>query len=160
MWKQTERRRRLVSTHSPCPQNCIDWNRDVLKRELGLDDDDIIDLPILFKLMEDNRAVAYYPDMVRAVTPKRACVPWARYNGLNQVLVLIPFNRDLASMFLWLSCLSLLIVASRTLANTALNGESVECEAQTFWLGDKFLKASATRLSCFPFSEFLQRRTS
>lgn len=46
------------------PQSCIDWNRDVLKRELGLDDDDIIDLPILFHVIE-NRAVAYYPDMVR-----------------------------------------------------------------------------------------------
>ncbi|XP_030632541.1 protein-arginine deiminase type-2 [Chanos chanos] len=48
-------------------QNCIDWNRDVLKRELGLDDDDIIDLPILFKIEEDNRAVAYYPDMVNMI---------------------------------------------------------------------------------------------
>ena len=53
-------------------QHCIDWNRDVLKRELGLDDEDIIDLPILFKLVgeegfEDQlRAVAYYPDMVRS----------------------------------------------------------------------------------------------
>lgn len=48
-------------------QSCIDWNRDVLKRELGLDDDDIIDLPILFKLVGDGdvfRALAYYPDMV------------------------------------------------------------------------------------------------
>lgn len=49
-------------------QGCIDWNRDVLKRELGLEEEDIIDLPILFKLVvEDNhepRAVAYYPDMV------------------------------------------------------------------------------------------------
>ncbi|KAK5872064.1 hypothetical protein PBY51_012797 [Eleginops maclovinus] len=56
-------------------QSCIDWNRDVLKRELGLDDEDIIDLPILFKLvMEDNkeaeaefRAVAYYPDLVNMI---------------------------------------------------------------------------------------------
>uniref|UniRef100_A0A8C7J2T1 protein-arginine deiminase n=1 Tax=Oncorhynchus kisutch TaxID=8019 RepID=A0A8C7J2T1_ONCKI len=48
-------------------QSCIDWNRDVLKRELGLDDDDIIDLPILFHVMEENRAVAYYPDMVNMV---------------------------------------------------------------------------------------------
>ncbi|KAJ4927388.1 hypothetical protein JOQ06_015119, partial [Pogonophryne albipinna] len=57
--------------------SCIDWNRDVLKRELGLDDEDIIDLPILFKLvMEENdnkkaetelRAVAYYPDMVNMI---------------------------------------------------------------------------------------------
>ncbi|XP_018539401.1 protein-arginine deiminase type-2 isoform X2 [Lates calcarifer] len=51
-------------------QSCIDWNRDVLKRELGLDDEDIIDLPILFKLEWDNdvfRAVAYYPDMVNMI---------------------------------------------------------------------------------------------
>ncbi|XP_067442677.1 protein-arginine deiminase type-2-like [Thunnus thynnus] len=52
-------------------QCCIDWNRDVLKRELGLDDEDIIDLPILFKLMEEMkdeyRAVAYYPDMVNMI---------------------------------------------------------------------------------------------
>ncbi|XP_071759947.1 protein-arginine deiminase type-2 isoform X1 [Centroberyx gerrardi] len=48
-------------------QSCIDWNRDVLKRELGLDDEDIIDLPILFKLPEMNRAVAYYPDMVNMI---------------------------------------------------------------------------------------------
>uniref|UniRef100_A0A1A8FSI8 Peptidyl arginine deiminase, type II n=1 Tax=Nothobranchius korthausae TaxID=1143690 RepID=A0A1A8FSI8_9TELE len=35
-------------------QSCIDWNRDVLKRELGLDEDDIIDLPILFELERDE----------------------------------------------------------------------------------------------------------
>lgn len=53
----------------PPVQSCIDWNRDVLKKELGLDDEDIIDLPILFKLVleedQKNRAVAFYPDMVR-----------------------------------------------------------------------------------------------
>lgn len=51
-------------------QNCIDWNRDVLKKELGLDDEDIIDLPILFKLVEEDgqyRALAYYPDMVNMI---------------------------------------------------------------------------------------------
>ncbi|XP_039972019.1 protein-arginine deiminase type-2 isoform X2 [Xiphias gladius] len=52
-------------------QSCIDWNRDVLKRELGLEDEDIIDLPILFKLVEEEekeyRAVAYYPDMVNMI---------------------------------------------------------------------------------------------
>ncbi|XP_049590696.1 protein-arginine deiminase type-2 isoform X1 [Syngnathus scovelli] len=52
-------------------QSCIDWNRDVLKRELGLEDGDIIDLPILFKLHEDVdqefRAVAFYPDMVNMI---------------------------------------------------------------------------------------------
>lgn len=45
-------------------QNCIDWNRDVLRKELGLDEEDIIDLPILFKVEDDIRAAAYYPDMV------------------------------------------------------------------------------------------------
>ncbi|KAF7667953.1 hypothetical protein LDENG_00039840 [Lucifuga dentata] len=48
-------------------QKCIDWNRDVLKQELGLDEEDIIDLPILFKLEKDHRAVAYYPDMVNMI---------------------------------------------------------------------------------------------
>ncbi|XP_037534623.1 protein-arginine deiminase type-2 [Nematolebias whitei] len=50
-------------------QSCIDWNRDVLKRELGLDDDDVIDLPILFKMNKDDGygAVAYYPDMVNMI---------------------------------------------------------------------------------------------
>ncbi|XP_034021719.1 protein-arginine deiminase type-2 isoform X2 [Thalassophryne amazonica] len=47
-------------------QSCIDWNRDVLKRELDLEDEDIIDLPILFKL-ENTRALAYYPDMVNMI---------------------------------------------------------------------------------------------
>ncbi|XP_076003259.1 protein-arginine deiminase type-2 isoform X2 [Genypterus blacodes] len=47
-------------------QNCIDWNRDVLKRELGLEDDDIIDLPILFT-EERGRAVAFYPDLVNMI---------------------------------------------------------------------------------------------
>lgn len=51
-------------------QSCINWNRDVLKRELGLEEEDIIDLPILFKLVagtkhqDAHRALAYYPDMV------------------------------------------------------------------------------------------------
>ncbi|MCJ8729448.1 hypothetical protein PDJAM_G00106550 [Pangasius djambal] len=46
-------------------QSCIDWNRDVLKKELALDDEDIIDVPVLFKVIpEKNRAVAFYPDMV------------------------------------------------------------------------------------------------
>lgn len=54
-------------------QSCIDWNRDVLKRELGLDDEDIIDLPILFSLTVEEeseagyRAVAFYPDMVNMI---------------------------------------------------------------------------------------------
>ncbi|KAJ8360479.1 hypothetical protein SKAU_G00170040 [Synaphobranchus kaupii] len=48
-------------------QGCVDWNRDVLKKELGLEEEDIIDLPILFYLDEDNMALAYYPDMVNMI---------------------------------------------------------------------------------------------
>ncbi|XP_023683319.2 protein-arginine deiminase type-2 isoform X1 [Paramormyrops kingsleyae] len=49
-------------------QGCIDWNRDVLKRELGLEEEDIIDLPILFKVSErEMRAAAFYPDMVNMI---------------------------------------------------------------------------------------------
>nr|XP_020460072.1 protein-arginine deiminase type-2 isoform X2 [Monopterus albus] len=52
-------------------QSCIDWNRDVLKRELDLDDEDIIDLPILFTVVKTKdgqfRAQAYYPDMVNMI---------------------------------------------------------------------------------------------
>ncbi|KAF5905648.1 protein-arginine deiminase type-2 isoform X1, partial [Clarias magur] len=45
-------------------QGCIDWNRDVLKKELGLDDEDIIDVPVLFTVeFKEKRAVAFYPDM-------------------------------------------------------------------------------------------------
>lgn len=50
-----------------CPrlcQSCIDWNREVLKRELGLADRDIIDIPQLFK-PEKKKAVAFFPDLVR-----------------------------------------------------------------------------------------------
>lgn len=41
----------------------------MLKRELGLEEKDIIDLPILFKLVHNERddayrALAFYPDMV------------------------------------------------------------------------------------------------
>ncbi|XP_041635586.1 protein-arginine deiminase type-2-like isoform X2 [Cheilinus undulatus] len=51
-------------------QSCIDWNRDVLKRELGLEDADIIDLPILFQLVLDGKklkALPFYPDMVNMI---------------------------------------------------------------------------------------------
>ncbi|TKS70755.1 Protein-arginine deiminase type-2 [Collichthys lucidus] len=58
-------------TQNKYAQSCIDWNRDVLKRELGLFDCDIIDVPILFRPWEKTgqqpRAVAYYPDMVNMI---------------------------------------------------------------------------------------------
>ncbi|XP_009994088.1 PREDICTED: protein-arginine deiminase type-2 [Chaetura pelagica] len=45
-------------------QRCIDWNRDILKKELGLTEQDIIDLPALFKLDKHGKAVPYFPNMV------------------------------------------------------------------------------------------------
>ncbi|XP_068935036.1 protein-arginine deiminase type-1-like [Petaurus breviceps papuanus] len=47
-------------------QKCIDWNREVLKRELGLSERDIIDIPQLFKL-SDSYAEAFFPDMVNMI---------------------------------------------------------------------------------------------
>ncbi|KAJ6656786.1 hypothetical protein lerEdw1_003117 [Lerista edwardsae] len=44
-------------------QSCIDWNRNILKRELGLSEQDIIDIPQLFTL-EHSTATALFPDMV------------------------------------------------------------------------------------------------
>nr|XP_008540152.1 PREDICTED: protein-arginine deiminase type-4 [Equus przewalskii] len=49
-------------------ESCIDWNREVLKRELGLTERDIIDIPQLFKLQQDSKgthkAEALFPNMV------------------------------------------------------------------------------------------------
>ncbi|KAK1340441.1 hypothetical protein QTO34_019011 [Cnephaeus nilssonii] len=44
-------------------QSCVDWNREVLKRELGLTERDIVDIPQLFK-SERRKAVAFFPDLV------------------------------------------------------------------------------------------------
>ncbi|NXC33576.1 PADI1 deiminase, partial [Campylorhamphus procurvoides] len=44
-------------------QRCIDWNRDLLKQELGLSEQDIIDIPQLF-ILRSSRADALFPDMV------------------------------------------------------------------------------------------------
>ncbi|NWJ01839.1 PADI3 deiminase, partial [Crypturellus undulatus] len=46
------------------PQSCINWNRDVLKRELGLAERDIVDVPQLFQSDGQARAHAFFPDMV------------------------------------------------------------------------------------------------
>ncbi|XP_040389365.1 protein-arginine deiminase type-2-like isoform X2 [Cygnus olor] len=49
---------------SPDTKRCIDWNRDILKKELGLTEEDIIDLPALFKLDKQGKAMPYFPNMV------------------------------------------------------------------------------------------------
>ncbi|XP_041062981.1 protein-arginine deiminase type-2-like isoform X1 [Carcharodon carcharias] len=49
-------------------QQCIDWNRDVLKKELGLDEGDIIDIPVLFTLHQKyGKAMSFFPDMVNMI---------------------------------------------------------------------------------------------
>ncbi|XP_078498936.1 protein-arginine deiminase type-1-like isoform X3 [Lissotriton helveticus] len=44
-------------------QSCINWNRNILKKELGLTEQDIIDIPVLFSL-ELKKARAFFPNMV------------------------------------------------------------------------------------------------
>ncbi|XP_054857362.1 protein-arginine deiminase type-2-like [Eublepharis macularius] len=52
-------------------QRCIDWNRDILKKELGLGEKDIIDLPALFKIDKHGKAMAYFPNMVNMIVLQR-----------------------------------------------------------------------------------------
>ncbi|XP_031320039.2 protein-arginine deiminase type-1 [Camelus dromedarius] len=58
-----DRRLRSNNLHA---QKCIDWNREVLKRELGLTERDIVDIPQLFSLT-GSYAKAFFPDMVNMV---------------------------------------------------------------------------------------------
>ncbi|XP_028596463.2 protein-arginine deiminase type-3-like [Podarcis muralis] len=55
----------LRSINEYC-QKCIDWNRDLLKEELELEEEDIIDIPQLFtrSSYSPSKAVAYFPDIV------------------------------------------------------------------------------------------------
>ncbi|XP_037356064.1 protein-arginine deiminase type-1 [Talpa occidentalis] len=57
---------RSLKSDSVYAQKCIDRNREVLKRELGLTEQDIIDIPQLFSL-SDSYAEAFFPDMVNMV---------------------------------------------------------------------------------------------
>lgn len=54
----------LPACSAPPTQRCLDWNRDILKKELGLTEQDIIDLPALFKMDEGRQARAFFPNMV------------------------------------------------------------------------------------------------
>ncbi|NWX71974.1 PADI1 deiminase, partial [Alca torda] len=45
-------------------QSCISWNRDILKRALGLAEPDILDIPQLFRGDVTVGAEAFFPDMV------------------------------------------------------------------------------------------------
>ncbi|NWX40130.1 PADI1 deiminase, partial [Steatornis caripensis] len=45
-------------------QSCIGWNRDILKRALGLAEPDILDIPQLFRGDVATGAEAFFPNMV------------------------------------------------------------------------------------------------
>ncbi|XP_062449691.1 protein-arginine deiminase type-1-like [Rhea pennata] len=45
-------------------QSCVSWNRDILKRELGLGEADIVDVPQLYMDGGDMGARAFFPAMV------------------------------------------------------------------------------------------------
>ncbi|XP_074874228.1 protein-arginine deiminase type-1-like [Carettochelys insculpta] len=47
-------------------QSCIDWNRRTLKRELGLTEQDIIDIPQLF-IVNNSQADAFFPNMINMI---------------------------------------------------------------------------------------------
>ncbi|XP_029821073.1 protein-arginine deiminase type-2 [Manacus vitellinus] len=57
----------ILAQQNQYAQRCIDWNRDILKRELGLTEEDIIDLPALFKLDKQGKAVPYFPNTVTMI---------------------------------------------------------------------------------------------
>ncbi|XP_061457181.1 protein-arginine deiminase type-2 [Rhineura floridana] len=52
-------------------QRCIDWNRDILKKELGVEEKHIIDLPALFRIDKQGKAMAYFPNMVNMIVLSR-----------------------------------------------------------------------------------------
>ncbi|NXP20857.1 PADI2 deiminase, partial [Scytalopus superciliaris] len=54
----------ILAQQNHYAQRCLDWNRDILKEELGLEEEDIIDLPSLFKLDKQGKAVPYFPNVV------------------------------------------------------------------------------------------------
>ncbi|NWX26751.1 PADI2 deiminase, partial [Notiomystis cincta] len=57
----------VLAQQNQYAQRCIDWNRDILKKELGLLEEDIIDLPALFKLDKQGKAVPYFPNAVTMI---------------------------------------------------------------------------------------------
>ncbi|KAM5246997.1 protein-arginine deiminase type-4-like [Ctenodactylus gundi] len=61
-------------------EKCIDWNREVLRRELGLAEGDILDIPQLFQLVGNSggarKAEAFFPNMVNMlVLGKHLAIP-------------------------------------------------------------------------------------
>ncbi|XP_050787284.1 protein-arginine deiminase type-3-like [Gopherus flavomarginatus] len=57
---------KTLRSDSEYVQSCIDWNRHTLKEELGLTEQDIIDIPQLF-MLNGSRADAFFPDVVNMI---------------------------------------------------------------------------------------------
>uniref|UniRef100_H0XBE7 Protein-arginine deiminase n=2 Tax=Otolemur garnettii TaxID=30611 RepID=H0XBE7_OTOGA len=59
---------KILRDHNAYVESCLSWNREVLKRELGLTERDIVDIPQLFRLQgnvrEARKASAFFPNMV------------------------------------------------------------------------------------------------
>ncbi|CAH1782438.1 unnamed protein product [Owenia fusiformis] len=53
-----------LDKYNKTKQRYLDWNRDTLKRELGLTEEDVIDVPALFHTVDGTGADAIFPGMV------------------------------------------------------------------------------------------------
>nr|XP_033777410.1 protein-arginine deiminase type-1-like isoform X2 [Geotrypetes seraphini] len=56
----------LMKADNDYVQRCINWNRNILKAQLGLTEQDIIDVPALFYL-QDQKALGFFPVMVNMI---------------------------------------------------------------------------------------------
>ncbi|QFS50246.1 rotein-arginine deiminase [Nostoc sphaeroides CCNUC1] len=59
-----------LNEHNHRFQEYINWNREVLKQELDLSEEDIIELPALFENDRDGRAETFSPNMVNMIVLK------------------------------------------------------------------------------------------
>ncbi|BDA75616.1 Protein-arginine deiminase [Calothrix sp. PCC 7716] len=65
-----------LALHNQRFQEYIDWNREVLKQELDLGEEDIIELPTLFRDDGEGRAKSFFPNTVNmAVLNQHLAIP-------------------------------------------------------------------------------------
>lgn len=74
-------------------QACINWNREVLKKELGIDEDKIIDVPALYEQYDEmGHALDYFPGAANLI------VPAPGYVGVPKSFYQ-PFEDDITNSF-------------------------------------------------------------
>ncbi|XP_008046442.1 protein-arginine deiminase type-4 [Carlito syrichta] len=114
---------KILKEHNSYVESCIDWNREVLKRELGLAERDIIDIPQLFRLVGNKnvrgslKAEAFFPNMVNMLVlgknlgipkpygplvHKRCCLEEAVRSLLEPLGLHCTFIDDFHSYHVWL----------------------------------------------------------